>query len=215
MNIPPINTYREKQSSTPSALFTPVPTWLRTVKMSLYTVKAIVLLESSGERLVAKYYPGPEDTAFANPKAQETFEAKLFAKTTRQNSEVVQFDGYTVVYKTRSDVSYYVIGAEDENELILLTALNTLRDTLDILLSSDAPDAQIDQQRLLENLDFLLLVIDELVDGGIIMETDPQVLAERVALKGPDDDDLPITEQTVSQVIDQASEFARSFMGFY
>lgn len=182
--------------------------------MSLYAVKAIIVLESSGERLVAKYYPAPEDTAFANPKSQEAFEAKLFGKTTRQNAEVITFDGYTVVYKTRSDVTFYVVGAEDENELILLTALNTMRDTLDILLSSDSTESQIDQQRLLENLDFLLLVIDELVDGGILLETDPQILAERVALKGPEEDDLPITEQTVSQVIDQASEFARSFMGF-
>lgn len=183
--------------------------------MSLYTVKAIILLESSGVRLVAKYYPAPEDTAFTTQKAQEAFEAKLFSKTTRQNSEVVTFDGYTTVFKTRQDVTYYIVGAEDENELILLTALNTMRDTLDILLSSDSSDAQIDQQRLLENLDFLLLVIDELVDGGILLETDPQVLAERVALKGPEDDDLPITEQTVSQVVDQVSDFARSFMGFY
>lgn len=82
-------------------------------------------------------------------------------------------------------------------------------------MSSDSPDSGIDQQRLLENLDFLLLVIDELVDGGILLETDPQIISERVALKGPEDDDLPITEQTVSQVLDQASEFARSFMGFY
>jgi hypothetical protein len=183
--------------------------------MSLYTIKAIILLESSGERLVAKYYPSPADTAFANPSSQEAFEAKLFNKTNRQNGEVVTFDGYTVVYKSRQDVIYYVVGSEDENELILLTTLNTLRDTLEILLSSDSPDSAIDQQRLLENLDFLLLVIDELVDGGILMETDPQVLAERVALKGPDDDDLPITEQTVSQVIDQAADLARSFMGFY
>ena len=166
---------------------------------------------------MAKYYPTEDDAALKTPKDQETFEASLFQKTARQHSEVVTFDGYTAVYKTRSDITYYVVGSEDENELILLTVLSSLRDTLDILLSGDSPDgAQIDQQRLLENLDYLLLVIDEIVDGGIIFETDPQVLAERVALKDPEDDDLPITEQTVSQVIDQASEFARSFMGgFY
>lgn len=79
---------------------------------------------------MAKYYPSPEDSSFSNAKAQEEFEAKLFTKTSRQNAEVVTFDGYTVVYKTRSDVTFYVVGYEDENELILLTALNTMKDTL-------------------------------------------------------------------------------------
>lgn len=115
--------------------------------MSLYTIKAVLVLESDGKRLVAKYFV-PRDHDLANLKNQEAFEAKLFKKSVRQHgnilhltniskflAEVVSFDGYTAVYKSRSDVTFYVVGSADENELLLLTALNSFRDSLDILLT--------------------------------------------------------------------------------
>jgi len=58
---------------------------------------------------------------------------------------------------------------------------------------------------MLENLDFVLLALDELVDNGIILESDPMVIAQRVAMKGADSD-LPLSEQTISQALQSAKE---------
>jgi len=44
------------------------------------------------------------------------------------------FDGLVTVYKNNIDVFIYVIGAASENELILAGVLNTLVDTLNIVL---------------------------------------------------------------------------------
>eukprot|EP01126_Amoeba_proteus_P055886 TRINITY_DN6962_c0_g1_i2.p1 TRINITY_DN6962_c0_g1~~TRINITY_DN6962_c0_g1_i2.p1 ORF type:complete len:182 (-),score=43.35 TRINITY_DN6962_c0_g1_i2:51-596(-) len=178
--------------------------------MSLYLIKAVIVLESSGKRLISKYFPSEEDTSINTPKGQEEFENKLFLKS-RTQPEIVIFDGYCCVYKLRQDVIFFIVGPEEENELLLFTALSTLRDTLDILLSQEASDnVTTDKITLLENLDFLLLSIDEMVDGGILLETDPQVIASRVALKEENEDLL--SEQTVSSVLDQASDFARALL---
>jgi len=175
--------------------------------MSLYVVKAVIVLESTGQRLVAKYFVGAQDTLH-NVKEQENFEKKLHKKTSQQNAEVIVVDDNVIVYKVRSDVTLCIVADSDENELFLLAILNTFKDTLDILLNS-----QTDKQRLLENLDYLLLTIDELVDGGVFMESEAQQIANRVALKGlaDDDDDLgfPIAEQTVNQVVNEGVSYAK------
>ena len=43
--------------------------------------------------------------------------------------------------------------------------------------------------RLTENLELLLLAMDELVDKGMILETDPLAVANRVLMRGVDGDE--------------------------
>merc|ERR1712037_900179 len=43
----------------------------------------------------------------------------------------------------------------------------------------------------------------EMIDGGMIMECDPQQVVSRVALRA---DDIPLGEQTVAQVLQSAKE---------
>lgn len=58
----------------------------------LYTIEAVIVLDSEGKRLLAKYYGasgeqqrkekgGPAASASMAKKAQDTFEATLFART--------------------------------------------------------------------------------------------------------------------------------------
>jgi hypothetical protein len=49
-------------------------------------------------------------------------------------AEVVVVDDNVVVYKARGDVTLCIVADSDENELLLLSILNTFKDTLDILL---------------------------------------------------------------------------------
>uniref|UniRef100_A0A6B2LKQ3 Zeta-coat protein n=1 Tax=Arcella intermedia TaxID=1963864 RepID=A0A6B2LKQ3_9EUKA len=167
--------------------------------MSLYSIRAVMILDNVGNRFVAKYFPKSKDE-FDSRKSQETFEKKLFDKTNRSAAEIVMFDGYLVVYQSCADVIFYVVGPQDENELILLSALNTFKDTIDSLLKG-----QVDKRSLLENLDYVLLTIDELVDGGILLETDSEVISSRVSLKGADGD-IPLAEQTLTQAFQTAKD---------
>jgi hypothetical protein len=50
---------------------------------SLYTIKAVLVLDSDGKRICAKYFT-PE---FPTAKEQLPFEKNLFAKTYRANGE--------------------------------------------------------------------------------------------------------------------------------
>jgi len=171
--------------------------------MSLYTIKSVLVLDSEGKRICCKYFTDEHPT----PKEQLVFEKNLFQKTHRANAEILMWDNVIAVYRSSADVFFYVCGGYEENELILVSVLNAFYDAIGKLLRN-----QVDKRTMLENLDFVLLALDELVDSGIILEADPAVIAQRVAMKGADTD-IPLSEQTISQALQSAKEqIARSLL---
>ena len=81
------------------------------------------------------------------------------------------------MYTNSSDCYFYVVGSSDSNELILGTVLDTLLDSVGTLLKES-----IDKHSLLNNLELILLVMDEIIDNGIIFELDPYKVANRVLM---------------------------------
>ncbi|RRT49294.1 hypothetical protein BHE74_00053494 [Ensete ventricosum] len=117
------------------------------------------------------------------------------------------FDGYIVVYKFIQDLHFFVTGGDDENELILSTVLQGFFDAVGLLLRNN-----VDKRTALENLDLVLLCLDEIIDGGIILETEASIIAGKVATHGLDGT-ASLSEQTISQALATAREhLARSLL---
>ncbi|BBM97468.1 coatomer subunit zeta [Marchantia polymorpha subsp. ruderalis] len=169
------------------------------MEVSAPLIKNILLLDSEGKRVAVKYFSDD----WPNLASKLAFEKSVFTKTqrisARAEAEIGMFDGYVVVYKFISDLHFYVTGGDDENELILATVLQGFFDAVAILLSN------VEKKTVLENLDLVLLCLDEIVDGGIILECDANVIAARVAMRGAEAD-VPLSEQTISQALATAKE---------
>ena len=170
--------------------------------MAIPSVKAVLILDcSDGSRVHAKYYSNDLRKKSA---AQTMIERHLFSKThcsnARMNSEVILFENTVAVYRTGIDVHFYVVGDSLENELILCSVLSGLFDAINGLLRG-----QLEKRVLLDNLDLVLLTVDELVDGGIILETDALLVANRVLMRAPGGD-APTTELTLSQALSTAKK---------
>ncbi|CAH0551054.1 unnamed protein product [Brassicogethes aeneus] len=162
---------------------------------TLYTVKGILILDNDGQRILARYYA---KNIFPTPKEQKAFEKNLFNKTHRANAEIIMLDGLTCVYRSNVDLFFYVMGSSQENELILMSVLNCLYDTVSQILRKN-----VERRGVLDYLDIIMLAIDEICDGGIILDADPSSVVSRVALRG---EDIPLSEQTVAQVFQSAKE---------
>ncbi|XP_045549238.1 coatomer subunit zeta-1 isoform X2 [Salmo salar] len=148
-----------------------------------------------------KYYDG----TYPSVKEQKAFEKNIFSKTHRTDSEIALLEGLTVVYKSNIDLFFYVIGSSHENELMLMAVLNCLFDSLSQMLRKN-----VERRSLLENMEGLFLAVDEIVDGGVILESDPLQVVHRVALRG---EDVPYSEQTVTQV--RKTALITSFISTY
>mmetsp|Transcript_18903 Transcript_18903/g.60719 ORF Transcript_18903/g.60719 Transcript_18903/m.60719 type:complete len:181 (+) Transcript_18903:124-666(+) len=172
-------------------------------------IKNILLLDAEGKRIAVKYFKDEWPTI----TAQSNFEKSVFTKTVRTNArgeaEIIMFDKVICVYKFVQDLHFFVTGDEDENELILASVLQAFVESVSLLLRGQA---NVEKKTVLENLDLVLLCLDEIVDGGIIMETEPNIIAGRVAMRGADSD-VPLSEQTFSQALASAKEqLARSLL---
>ncbi|CAN8099392.1 unnamed protein product [Discula destructiva] len=184
--------------------------------MSLYSVNAILILSTEdGSRLYAKYYDSPHHGPTApgqstqstssskNPypdlKSQKAFEKALLEKTAKQTGDILLFDGRIVLYKSESDVMLYLVGSVEENEVLLYNAILALRDSLHLLFK-----ASVDKRTIIESYDLVSLAVDEIVDDGIILETDPTIIVQRVSKAPTADVDLrridPFSEQGVNHL---------------
>jgi len=144
------------------------------------------------------------------------FEDKIIEKIEKEFYDVMcQFRKKGVVEvnnlpnssQTSVDVFIYFFSHSDENELMLHYALTAFHDALVELLKR-----QVEKRVLLETFDVVLLTLDETIDGGIILETDPRAIASRVTKSGHDGD-LSLGDQTVTQVFQRAQEqLARSLL---
>ncbi|XP_004591165.2 coatomer subunit zeta-2 isoform X2 [Ochotona princeps] len=161
---------------------------------SLYTIKAVFILDNDGHRLLAKYY----DDTFPSMKEQVVFEKNVFNKTSRTDSEIAFLGGMTIVYKSSIDLFLYVVGSSHENELMLMAVLTCLFESLSHILRRN-----VEKRWLLENMDGAFLVLDEIVDGGVILESEPQQVIQKVNFRM---DDSALTEQSVAQVLQSAKE---------
>jgi len=170
-------------------------------------VKNILLLDAEGKRVAVKYYSDDWPTL----AAKLAYEKSIFTKTQRSNAraeaEIGMFEGMIVVYRFVADLYFFVTGGDDENEIILANVLNAFFEGVNILLRG-----AVEKRTVLENLDLILLALDEIVDGGIILEVEPSVISSRVSMRGADAD-LPLSEQTISQALATAKEhLARSLL---
>ncbi|XP_002135504.2 coatomer subunit zeta-1 [Drosophila pseudoobscura] len=158
-------------------------------------IKGMCIMDNDGNRILAKYY---DKNILSTLKEQKAFEKNLFNKTHRSNTEIIMLDGLTCVYKSNVDLFFYVMGNAYENELILLSVLNCLYDSISLILKKN-----VEKRLVLENLEIIMLAFDEICDGGIILDADPSSVVKRVDLRN---DDIPIAEQTVAQVLQSARE---------
>ena len=77
--------------------------------------------------------------------------------------DIILYDGRLAVYKHSLDLIFYLIANQDENELMISTALSAFSDAVHILLRN-----QVEKRAVLENLDLVLLCLDETIDEGCV-----------------------------------------------
>ena len=71
------------------------------------------------------------------------------------------FENQIVVYKTNVDVTIYVVGSPEENELQLELVRQTLIDSWGMVMPGKF---QVEKRTIIEHLDMVALCMDEIID---------------------------------------------------
>mmetsp|Transcript_23537 Transcript_23537/g.36700 ORF Transcript_23537/g.36700 Transcript_23537/m.36700 type:complete len:175 (-) Transcript_23537:129-653(-) len=170
----------------------------------LYSVHCVIILDTEGKRILSKYY---NESKFPTLKEQTAFEKLLWSKTRQRGGEVALIDNLVVLIRETYDARIYFIGSAHDNELMLYSALSAFFDSIFTLLGE-----VVDRRGILENFDYVILALDEIIDGGIILEIEPDEIVARVSMRGADADS-PVSEQSLSQALTSArQQIARTLL---
>ncbi|KAL7008811.1 Golgi-to-ER vesicle coat component [Cystobasidiomycetes sp. EMM_F5] len=149
---------------------------------------------------------------FKTTKDQRQFEKGVWEKTRKANGDILLFNNQLVLYKASIDLTFYVVGPEYENEIMLQNVLVAFHDAVSMLLRH-----QVEKRSVLENLDLVVLALDETVDDGIILETDATAIAARCSRPRPDPalnlSELKIDEQSLLQAFSTVRDRVVSRIG--
>ena len=149
-------------------------------------VKGVVVLDNEGKRIIAKYYNAPR--GLETNHNQKNFERQIFIKSNKQGNsakvnmyenDIMTIDNYTAVFRCYTDMTIYILGDRDDNELVLAMVLDTIHECFDKVFKHS-----IERKSLINNMTAVILVIDELIDQGIIMATDSATILKRINIKG-------------------------------
>lgn len=128
----------------------------------------------------------------------KAYEKKLFMNTKLQKikDEIMIIDDTLVVHRFVTDLHFYVVGHNNENPLLLDSVLKCLVESVTELCHPKS----LEKQFLMDHVSKLILIMDEICDNGVILETDPNLVIQRVGLRAE------MGEQTMAQKLQSASE---------
>ncbi|EAR94478.2 clathrin adaptor complex small chain (macronuclear) [Tetrahymena thermophila SB210] len=166
---------------------------------SISKVFSVAVLRNDGSRIYSKYYNSCFPDYFSTVKegdlkdlnVQKAFEKNIFEKSRKlvnikamkpSDTEIFGYGRFTILFKILSDVQIYIIADPDENEALLAAALKCLVDSM-----SNFSKEQINNKIVCENYEGLILIIDEIIDQGIIVNIEPGVIISRYTMLDCDD----------------------------
>ena len=160
----------------------------------LHKVEAIIVADTDGHRLFAKYF-NPNLDAGSNDLAgsewpiekQVAFEAAIYHKAIEAkrssyctgDGDILLHEAYSVLYEVEPEVMFFVVGKKGVNELVLSQILLCLLESVQELLGMQS--GQMSKRELLENFMVLVLCVDEMIDDGIILEINSSSIIAEVS----------------------------------
>ena len=157
------------------------PNIIPTFSNIVCSIQFFLILDNSGNRIYCKYYINRNDNLELNSfENQKLFEKRLCEKVLKSNVDrvdldIINFENYNILCKVNREVNVFIGIKEDNNEILL----QLIYDTFEIQLFNIVKD-DLSREKIFNYLDKLIVLIDEIIYGGLPMNIDNDSLTERI-----------------------------------
>ena len=139
-------------------------------------VKFILILDNSGKRIYCSYYTKDYDTL----NSQLDFENRLCKITQvysvdKYDLDIFNFEKYNIISRVNNEIAIFIGEDEDDNEILLDKVLEAIEVQLFNLVGED-----LTRENVLNHYDELVMLIDELVTNGVVLNIEEHSLYKRV-----------------------------------
>jgi hypothetical protein len=92
--------------------------------------------------------------------------------------DIFNLNEFVIVCKINKDVAVFIGADQEDNECILANVLEILEECLENITKNN-----VTKKSVMENYQQLALMIDEMIDEGIIINTDSESIENRVYMR--------------------------------
>ena len=130
-------------------------------------IKFIIILDNSGKIIYSKYYTD-KNTA----EKQREFERQLCFQVKNLNIlpgelDIFSFEDFNIFVKLIGEIAYFIGISENDNECLGYNFCKIFENCLSNILNDN-----FERVKIFNKLEKVMLLIDEMVDNGIIVNTD-------------------------------------------
>ena len=139
-------------------------------------IKFILILDNSSKRLYSIYYTSDYNTL----ESQLDFELRLSKISSKYSVEkndidIFNYEKYNIVCEISKEIAIFIGQDEEDNEILLRDFFSMFKTQLFNFVGED-----LSREKILNNYKEIVMVIDEMVVGGIVLNIDEHSLYDRV-----------------------------------
>ena len=142
-------------------------------------IRFVVILDNNGKTIYSKYYT----EEFENIKDQKDFEKKICLASANLNVakndvDIFTLSNYVIVSKISGEVAIFVGANEGDNEVLLGNFYDIFESSLfEVIFDS------LTKEKLMNSYEQLVIIIDEMINEGVVMNSNVDSINDIVQLK--------------------------------
>ena len=138
-------------------------------------IKFIIILDNSGKIIYSRYY-----TDKNTPEKQRDFEKQLCFQVKNLNIlpgelDIFSIEDFNVFVKLIGEIAYFIGINENDNECLGNNFCKIFENCLSSILNDN-----YERTKIFNNLEKIMLLIDEMIDNGIIVNTDQESIEKLI-----------------------------------
>ena len=138
-------------------------------------IKFIIILDNSGKLIYGRYFIDKDQERQREFEKQLCFQIKNL-NISQDELDIFNIDDYNIFVKIIGEIAYFIGINENDNECLGYNFCKIFENCLGSITNDN-----FDRQKIFDNLDKIMLIIDEMVDNGLIINTDPESIEKLIS----------------------------------
>ena len=138
-------------------------------------IKFIIILDNSGKLIYGKYFIDKDQERQREFEKQLCFQVKNL-NISQGELDIFNIDDYNIFVKIIGEIAYFIGLNENDNECLGYNFCKIFENCVGNITNDN-----FSRQKIFDNLGKIMLIIDEMVDNGLIINSDPDSIDKLIS----------------------------------
>jgi len=138
-------------------------------------IKFIIILDNSGKLIYGKYFIDKDQERQREFEKQLCFQVKNL-NISQGELDIFNIDDYNILVKIIGEIAYFIGLNENDNECLGYNFCKIFENCVGNITNDN-----FGRQKIFDNLDKIMLIIDEMVDNGLIINSNPDSIEKLIS----------------------------------